>query len=983
MASGSTRDPVVEKGMEIFERMGGERPSVFDRKSLSGRIMEAAMKDPDRKVRLFRFVDVFPTLTTSDLVTEHIREYFLDESAALPSVVKRIFSGAVSVLPAGLTASLLHRNILGFAKHFIAGENLEHAMGNLRRIWEEGRTVTVDILGEAAVSESEADQYLALYLSLADRLSTELAGRNSRDPARESRFPPMNISVKISSLSSRIGADHYEDSVRRVKERLRPIFRRVREAKGFVNVDMEMYGWKDITLDVFTGLLDEEEFRGWNGAGIALQTYLKDARRDIDRIVEWARDGRRRVGIRLVKGAYWEYENVVAGQKRWPVPVFDRKTHTDWNFERCAEAILENAEHVTLAAGTHNVRSIASVLIAAEERSIPREAFEFQMLYGMAEPAKRALGEMGYPVRDYAPVGELLPGMAYLVRRLLENSSNEGFLRRNFVDNMPRGELLRPPEAYGEPSPPPEGTVPGPFRNEPPIDFSIPEQRYAFREAIERVRGDLGREYPAVVGGRDHRTEERIVSENPARPGEIVGVAHGVGPELGEHALSIAREAQRDWGRRKASDRAEVLFRAAEIARSRRKELAAWQVVEVGKGWAEADADVDEAIDHLEYYGREMIRLGKPARLGDYPGEDNRYFYRPRGVGLVIAPWNFPLAISMGMVSAALVTGNAVLFKPSSLSVVNGWLAFSVLREAGVPEGVLHFVPGRGAVMGGHLVAHRDTDFVLFTGSREVGLSIIEKAGRTAPGQRGVKKAVAEMGGKNAIIVDDDADLDQAVPAVVRSAFGYQGQKCSACSRVVVLAACYDRFLLRLVEAVRSIPVGDPQDPAHFMGPVIDAKAKERIEGYIEDGRREGKIEAEIPVPAEGHYVSPVVLTGLPPDSRVLREEIFGPVLSVIRARDFGEALAVANDSDYALTGGVFSRSPVNIERSEREFEVGNLYINRGITGAIVGRQPFGGFKMSGVGSKAGGFDYLLQFLEPRVMSENTMRRGFTPEGMT
>ncbi len=447
--------------------------------------------------------------------------------------------------------------------------------------------------------------------------------------------------------------------------------------------------------------------------------------------------------------------------------------------------------------------------------------------------------------------------------------------------------------------------------------------------------------------------------------------------------MSIAREAQRDWGRRKASDRAEVLFRAAEIARSRRKELAAWQVVEVGKGWAEADADVDEAIDHLEYYGREMIRLGKPARLGDYPGEDNRYFYRPRGVGLVIAPWNFPLAISMGMVSAALVTGNAVLFKPSSLSVVNGWLAFSVLREAGVPEGVLHFVPGRGAVMGGHLVAHRDTDFVLFTGSREVGLSIIEKAGRTAPGQRGVKKAVAEMGGKNAIIVDDDADLDQAVPAVVRSAFGYQGQKCSACSRVVVLAACYDRFLLRLVEAVRSIPVGDPQDPAHFMGPVIDAKAKERIEGYIEDGRREGKIEAEIPVPAEGHYVSPVVLTGLPPDSRVLREEIFGPVLSVIRARDFGEALAVANDSDYALTGGVFSRSPVNIERSEREFEVGNLYINRGITGAIVGRQPFGGFKMSGVGSKAGGFDYLLQFLEPRVMSENTMRRGFTPEGMT
>ncbi len=982
MGSVSARDRVVEKGMEIFERVGEERPSVFDRKSWAGRAMEAAMRNPDWKVRLFRFVDVFPTLTTGALVTEHVREYFLAGDSTLPPVVKRILSGAVSGLPAGLTASLLRRNILRFADLFIAGESLEHAMENLRRIWSEGRGVTVDILGEAAVSESEAERYLDLYLSLADRLSGELAERPSGNPGREGRFPPMNISVKISSLSSRIGADHYEDSIRRVQERLRPVFRRVRDAKGFVNVDMEMYGWKNITLDVFTGLLDEEEFQGWGGAGIALQAYLKDTREDVDRIVGWARERKRRVGIRLVKGAYWEYENVVTGQKGWPVPVFARKTHTDWNFERCAEAILQNAEHATLAAGTHNIRSLASVLVAAEDLGVPRDAFEFQMLYGMAEPAKRVLGEMGHSVRDYTPVGDLLPGMAYLVRRLLENSSNEGFLRRSFVDNVPREELLNPPEPHTEVPTIPEVSERAPFRNEPPVDFSIPDQRTGFRDAIERVRGTLGREYPAVIGGREYRTEERIVSENPARPGEVAGVAHGVGVDLGERALEVAREAQRDWGRRGPRERAEVLFRAASIARSRREELAAWQIFEVGKSWTEADADVAEAIDHLEYYGREMIRLGEPVRLGDYPGEHNRYFYRPRGVGLVIAPWNFPLAISMGMVSAALVTGNAVLYKPSSLSVVNGWLAFSVLKEAGVPDGVLHFVPGRGAVMGGHLVAHRDTDFVLFTGSREVGLSIVEKAGRTATGQRGVKKAVTEMGGKNAIIIDDDADLDEAVPAVIRSAFGYQGQKCSACSRVVVLAGCYDRFLGRLVEAVRSIPVGDPADPAHFFGPVIDASAKERVEGYIEAGRRVGEVAVEIPVPSQGHYVSPVILTGLPADSRILREEIFGPVLSVIRAGDFEEALATANDSDYALTGGIFSRNPAHIARSEKEFDVGNLYVNRGITGAIVGRQPFGGFRMSGVGSKAGGFDYLLQFLEPRVMSENTMRRGFTPEGM-
>lgn len=961
----SACDPVVEKGKEIFARIRGERPSLFDRKHWEGRVMEAAMRDVDVKVRLFRFVDVFPSLTTSALVAEHVRAYFLAGDAALPPVVKRILTGAVSFPAAAVTASLLRRNILRISRQFIAGENRDEAMGNLRRIAEEGRNVTVDILGEAAVSEAEAKRYQELYLSLAGSL------------------PRPNISVKISSLYSRIAPVHHEESVRRVKERLRPVFRKVREAGGFVNLDMETYAHKNITLDVFAGLLEEEEFRGWDGAGIALQAYLAETSRDVDRIVGWARRGGRRVTIRLVKGAYWEYENVVARQHGWPVPVFRKKTHTDYHFERCAEAILANAEHVTLAAGTHNIRSIAKVLVTAGDLGLPPESFEIQMLYGMAGPVKRALGEMGHPVRDYVPIGELLPGMAYLVRRLLENSSNEGFLRRSFVENESPEELLRPPEAPPESAAAQEGSGPEPFRNEPLLDFSVPEERSGFGAAIAEVRGRTGREYPAVIGGREHRTREQIVSANPARPGEVVGVAHGIGPELGDHALSVARAAQKDWSRRGASVRAGILFRAAEIARSRRKELAAWQILEVGKSWEEADADVAEAIDLLAYYGREMIRLDRPVRMGECPGEENRYFYRPRGVGLVIAPWNFPLAISVGMVSAALVTGNAVLYKPSSLSVVNGWLAFSLLRDAGIPDGVLNFVPGRGGIMGSHLVSHRETDFVLFTGSRDVGLSIIEKAGKTVPGQRGVKKAVTEMGGKNAIIVDDDADLDQAVPGVIRSAFGYQGQKCSACSRVVVLPACHDRFLERLVEAVKSIPVGPPEDPAHILGPVIDAPAMERIGRYIETGRREGEVAVEIPVPGEGHYVSPVVLTGLPPASRVLREEIFGPVLSVIRARDFGEALAAANDSEYALTGGVFSRSPGHIARAGEEFAVGNLYVNRGITGAIVGRQPFGGFKMSGVGSKAGGFDYLLQFLEPRVVCENTMRRGFTPEGIT
>jgi RHH-type proline utilization regulon transcriptional repressor/proline dehydrogenase/delta 1-pyrroline-5-carboxylate dehydrogenase len=332
------------------------------------------------------------------------------------------------------------------------------------------------------------------------------------------------------------------------------------------------------------------------------------------------------------------------------------------------------------------------------------------------------------------------------------------------------------------------------------------------------------------------------------------------------------------------------------------------------------------------------------------------------------------------MVAAALVTGNAVLYKPSSLSAVNGWQLFSLLREAGVPDGVLNFIPGRGEVAGSFLVEHRRVAFIAFTGSREVGLDIIERAGRTRPGQRIVKRVVAEMGGKNAIIVDADADLDLAVPGVVQSAFGYQGQKCSACSRAIVLVDCYDRFVARLAEAVKSIAVGPTEDPANFMGAVIDSRARERILAEIEAGRKEGVVAVLGDVPAGDNYVPPTVLIDLPAGSRLLREEIFGPVLAVVRARDLDEALAIANDSDYALTGGLFSRSPATIDRVRAEFRVGNLYINRGITGAIVGRQPFGGFRLSGVGSKAGGPDYLLQFVEPRVVTENTMRRGFTPE---
>ncbi|HEY5994850.1 MAG TPA: L-glutamate gamma-semialdehyde dehydrogenase [Gallionellaceae bacterium] len=979
------------QGEELFRLMETGAPALFDRKRWEGMLINLAISDPELKVRLFRFVDVLPTLSTPEQLASHIREYFLDPGSTVPPLLKKLLGSVESPLAAGAAAALVRRNIVSFSRAFIAGETAAEALPALQTLWRAGDAATVDILGEAALSEPEAQEYQKRYLELIAALAAEMAGWPALSPerdriAREQKLPRLNVSVKVSSLFSRIGPVNHEESVAMVKERLRPIFRAARQAGGGVNLDMETHHLKDITLEVFTGLLEEQEFVGWAGAGIAVQAYLKDTWDDLRRLIEWAQGRGQRITLRLVKGAYWEHEVATARQKGWPLPVYATKAHTDWNFERCADLLLANSASITPALATHNVRSLAAAMIAARRHQVDKDAFEFQMLYGMAEPVKRAVNSIGYSIREYAPVGALIPGMAYLVRRLLENTSDEGFLRKAFVDRAERDLLLAAPEPWPGETHAARVEVPAaagkitPFANEPLLDFARKDNRDAVRAAIERVREQLGRHYPAVIGAREIPGSDTFSAVNPARPAEVVGVVAAVSREDVAEALEAARRAQPEWERTGPAQRAALLFRAAQLARERRLELLAWQIFETGKSWAEADADVAEAIDYFEYYGRQMLRLGAPVKTGDAPGEDNRYFYQARGVALVIAPWNFPLAISAGMTAAALVAGNAVLYKPSSLAPVNGWQLFSLLREAGLPDGVLNFVPGRGAAVGGWLAEHPELDLIAFTGSREVGLGLIERAARRNPEARSVKRVIAEMGGKNAIIVDADADLDQAVAGVMQSAFGYQGQKCSACSRVIVLDGCYERFVERLAEAVRGIRVGAPEDPANAMGPLIEAGARARLERYIALAGAEGRIAVRGEAPAEGCYVPPVVVTGLPRDSRVLREEIFGPLLAVLRAVNMDDALALANDSDYALTGGLYSRSPAHIQKAAREFRVGNLYINRAITGAMVDRQPFGGFKMSGVGSKAGGADYLLQFLEPRTVTENTMRRGFSPD---
>jgi RHH-type proline utilization regulon transcriptional repressor/proline dehydrogenase/delta 1-pyrroline-5-carboxylate dehydrogenase len=467
-------------------------------------------------------------------------------------------------------------------------------------------------------------------------------------------------------------------------------------------------------------------------------------------------------------------------------------------------------------------------------------------------------------------------------------------------------------------------------------------------------------------------------SRNPARPDQVVGRLSSASLGDIEQALRQGVQAQESWRDTTTERRVDILHGAAARMWSRRDELAAWEVMECGKPWREADADLAEAIDFLEYYAASWRNHAAPKRLGQEPGELNQRLYSPRGLTAVIAPWNFPLAIPTGMVSAALVTGNPVIFKPSERSPMMGHWLTEILQEAGVPEGVFSCLQG-GADVGRALVCHPDIATIAFTGSKDVGLNILRDAGTLTQGQRMVKRVLAEMGGKNAIIVDETADLDDAIIGVISSFTSYAGQKCSACSRVIVHRAIYESFLDRLKEAVLSLQIGCPEEPGTQMGPVIDHRAQSKIREYIEIGKKEARLLVEGAVGEPGWYIGPTVFADVASTHRVAQEEIFGPILSVMKAASFQDALALANSTDYALTGGVYSRSPSNLELAQRRFDVGNLYLNRPITGALVGRQPFGGHRLSGVGAKAGGEEYLTQFVITRVVSEQTLRRGFAP----
>jgi RHH-type proline utilization regulon transcriptional repressor/proline dehydrogenase/delta 1-pyrroline-5-carboxylate dehydrogenase len=952
---------VRDIGENLYRLAGESPPSLFDPRGLRGRVLMRAMHDEGLRAALFQFVDVLPVLETDRELARHFQNYLAPHADRLRGLWGRMFKlGGHS-----FSGFALRRAVSRLARQFVVEEQedrLNRALDTISRI---PAAVTVDAVGEAALSERECDIYLGRYLSLLDLLAA------NRLPLGH---PPIHISVKLSALTAHFDPLDYAGVRRRVFARLEPLVAKLRKLGAGMTVDMEHYELKSLTLRLFRDLVESEGDDGWH-PGIALQAYLPETADDLRELIDWAEREKRRISVRLVKGAYWDTEVALAEQRNWPVPVFLDKSATDAQFESLLDLLFRHADAVYPAVGSHNLRSLAYSIASASRQGLSTADWEVQMLYGMAEPLRHAVAASDIALRVYLPTGELIPGIAYLIRRLMENTANTSILRQTYVEGADLDDLLAAPD----PHEPGTETLSPAFLNAPLKDFSHDRVRQEFRRSLAAVRTKLGATYPLDMAGVPPQGAELEVSRNPARPSEILGHVAVADVTHAERAVRNAYRAFPGWRDTPAAARVALCRRAADIMDARRGELAAWQVLETGKNWREADADVAEAVDYLRYYPYRMEQLAgwRPTRC--FPGEPNHLRYEPRGVAAVIPPWNFPLAILTGMTAAALVAGNTAIVKPATPAnlVAHGFK--SVLDQAGFPPGVCQLLPGSGATVGRYLVKHPDVHVIAFTGSKTVGLEILREAHTLAPEQRYIKQVVCEMGGKNAIIVDEDADLDEAVAQTLYSAFGYQGQKCSACSRLIAVGRVHDRLVKRLTETLDSYDYGPPEDPAFLFGPMITRDAQQKAMSYIELGRTEGRLHYLGRVPADGFYCPPAIITGIESHHRLAREEIFGPVLAVLRAPTFEAALTLALESDYALTGGVFSRLPEHLDLARERYRVGNLYLNRRTTGARVGVQPFGGTRLSGTGVQAGGPDYLTQFLWTRAVSENTLRHGFVP----
>ena len=962
-------DAIYAEGCSIFEDIKADKDSLFDKQYWLGKLMDWVMKDPEFKIDLFRFVDVLPMLSSGDQVSKHIKEYLQKGDREVPMLMNTALKAATFSFTQGIAAKAIRKNVSEMAQKFIAGSNVLEAQATIKRLDAEGFCFTVDLLGEKTLSDAEADSYQERYIRLIHDLPSIIKRPFNHDD-------PPNVSVKISALSSRLMEADPGFSIHDLKKRVLPILRAAHEVGVFINFDVENFQSHEICFELFKDLAESAEFKSWPHLGIVIQAYLTKSPKLAADMIELAKRRQAPLTIRLVKGAYWDYETIKAEQLGHTTPVFQQKSHTDLNYEFLSKLLIDHVPIIRPAFGSHNIRSLSHAIAYANSLGVDKKDYEIQMLYGMAEAERRAFANRGHRVRIYMPLGDMLPGMSYLVRRLLENTSQMGFLRLSHHEHHDMESLLTRPSGAESLLKPPTHA----FQNAPLADFTHETYRQNFKEALEKTLSLLPISVPIVIDGKRISSTNTKKTQCPSKLSLQLTNTYLTDKSLAHDAV-LACEKYHKQGSPSLNERYSHLIELANNLEKDRFNLAALICLEVGKTWAEADADVAEAIDFCRYYAQQALVELAPQTM-KIAGEINTLSYFGRGPSVIIAPWNFPLAILCGMSVAAYVAGNPIIMKPAEQACATAYALFQHMEKAQFHPGSFHFLPGIGEEIGPTLVNHPHIANICFTGSMNVGHQIIQNANTHVAGQTHMKRVICEMGGKNAIIVDDDADLDEAVMGIINSACIYAGQKCSAASRVIAIGSIKDALVQRLKEAASSLTIGPSFEPSTFMGPVIDDEAFLRLKEAQQKLHHDPdiKIIHTQSAPQGGHFIPPLIVQTHNPHHWVMQQELFGPIVAIFHAMDIDEAIKVANNTDYALTGAFFSRSPSNIAYATERLQVGNLYINSKCTGAMVSRQPFGGFKMSGVGFKAGGPSYLLQLVDSKVVTENTMRRGFAPE---
>jgi RHH-type proline utilization regulon transcriptional repressor/proline dehydrogenase/delta 1-pyrroline-5-carboxylate dehydrogenase len=931
-----------EIGRALLNLAREYRPSRAER--LQDDLLLAVSRDRHLQHRLLGFVDVLSGLgfdRSGRRTRQLAREYLGERFPQAPLVMRMLlWLGTASFWPSPLVGWAANRFAGFMASRFIVQPG-ESSLGRLlHELAGLGRAPSFDLLGEQVLTEGEAESYADRYVKLIGRLAPFVV---------EGAGPIPQVSLKLSSLTPNFNPHAPEETFARVAPRLDRLAVAARRAGVSVTIDAEHYEYRDLTWFVFRSFFGGAAWRDWDGAGIVVQAYLRDAAQHAAEVIDLARR-RAPVHVRLVKGAYWDYEVIRAAQEDWPVPVHTEKDATDAQFEAATRQLLGAAPAVRLAVGSHNLRSHAHAEAVAEALGLPSGSVEHQTLYRTAEGTSRALAAMGWPARDYVPIGELLPAMAYLARRILENASQSGFLLQSRLGESEE-DLLRAPAPSPETAAArPASTAEGSFVNQAPPRLFRSEARDAFARAYEVV---MRHDRPFLLA---EGSSGKPNAESPDPAGGLAGRIEEATLEHARRSVERASGAAASWVSEGAPARAAILRRAADLLLADRDYLSAWVVREGGKAVAEAYGDVDEAIDYCRYYAYQCERLP--------PGR-----YVPRGVVAVIPPWNFPIAIPAGMTAAALAAGNAVILKPAEETPIIARLLVDRLHAAGVPGDVLAWLPGDGDVVGRYLVECPDVDMVAFTGSRAVGEYVFRTCAGLVTATGWPKAALTETGGKNPVVVCADADMDEAVRGVLHSAFAQANQKCSAASRVLVERPVFECFVARLGEAARSLVIGTGASFDTFIPPVISDDAATRIREAAATARREGRMVLNCPTAADGRLLGPLIVTISPeraPTSATTQEEIFGPVLAVIPFDDIEDALRTANEVDYGLTSGVYTRSRARMAELIAGLDAGHVYVNRETVGARVAIEPFGGHKLSGTGPKAGSDEYLWAFVRPR-----------------